>query len=157
MIHPFSCKPHAPFSALKRAHRDRAAWLARRAGGDDAFTVRVYVCGFRRGRDHRFFSSRFNHRPHTLKTEIVDRTVDRLLDCKRTFGRALILGGATTATAAALARVGRGVERATVVDSSRAQLDRVAAAAKGEGWPELELVCGDEEEVELGEGRFDGK
>ena len=87
------------------------------------------------------------------------RTVDRLLDCTRTFDHALVLGGATRATVAALAALPRGgVRRATVVDASPAQLERVAKAAAeaGDGWPALELVCADEEEADLGVGRFDG-
>ena len=49
-----------------------------------------------------------------------------------------------------------GLEVATVVDASGAQLARVADAA-GPGWPRLDLVEGDEEGVDLGEGRFDGE
>ena len=62
--------------------------------------------------------------------------------------RALGGGGGSVAARA-------GVRDATVVDASRPQLDRVAAAA-GPDWPRLRLVQADEEEADLGEGTFDG-
>lgn len=65
---------------------------------------------------------------------VVDRLVDRLRDCSRTFPRALILGGAGAQVAGQLATsAAGGVEEVVYVDTSRAMLARAEAAQAARG------------------------
>ena len=59
-----------------------------------------------------------------LQAEVAERLLDRLEDCKRTFPRVAVLGGAGEAVVSRLCGGRAGIESAVLLDSSHAMLER---------------------------------
>ncbi|KAG1675377.1 hypothetical protein FOA52_012296 [Chlamydomonas sp. UWO 241] len=62
-----------------------------------------------------------------LLSTVTERLLDRLEDCRRSFAHAAVLGGAAQYVVPALFGGRAGVERITVIDTSKDMLDRVRA------------------------------
>ena len=58
------------------------------------------------------------------QAEVAERLLDRLEDCKRTFPRVAVLGGAGEAIVSRLYGGRAGIESAVLLDSSHAMLER---------------------------------
>ena len=61
---------------------------------------------------------------------MAERLLDRLEDCKRTFPRVAVLGGAAGAVVSRLSGGRAGIESAVLLDSSSAMLDRCRQQVK---------------------------
>ena len=92
---------------------------------------------------------------------MAERLVERLEDCTRRFPRALILGGAGAQVLLSLGRGRAGVERATLVDTSRGMLRRARERLQGSGGagPQAEFVLAPAgpELLPVDPGSYDGE
>lgn len=83
-----------------------------------------------------------------LLNEVASRLVDRVLDCQRTFKRALVVGGCQDVVAKHLAPGTKGLESITHVDTSERLLERAKeAGAKYDNELEREVIVGEQERL----------
>ncbi|CAL5229286.1 g12583 [Coccomyxa viridis] len=131
-------------------------------GGTGSSTVDIFDRDVKRA--HRERAVRLQTSEDPLQAEVAERLLDRLEDCKRTFPRVAVLGGAGEAVVSRLCGGRAGIESAVLLDSSNAMLERcrqrVSQQSASTGPPGLsnlkvEYVEGEEDALPLKERSMD--